>query len=314
MKSAKLFPKAKVLQDKILNIKNSFSNFKSNFKSISLTKIKSKLFNRNLFKIPLILAASAFLIKSQQKKSLYQQTQYSKLYLSHNKSKLEELKANQLEQFYFGVEDEKQKILVIKKFGKFYAFNNECPYQCNSLHKGVLIHSKIKCPMHGDTFDLFTGENLIGPALDDLKKYELKIEESNNGKNYYIEVEKNKKLRNKNKTFKKDSQDNNKFIIIGGGIAAVSCAKTLRENGFKGEITIYSEEKYLPYNRPAISKAFINDVNTILLKDESFYKDYDINIQLKTEVISLNEKSKEIKLSNGVVKVIKIHLNIYFFF
>ncbi len=230
----------------------------------------------------------------------------------------------------FGLEaEQQQKILVIKKFAKYYAFKNECPYQQNPLHKGILINTKIKCPLHGDTFNLFNGENLIGPALDDLQKFELKTEKAENSisstasaynsinnKNYYIEVEKNKNiinLRSRNKIYQKDPQDNTKFVIIGSDIAALSCAKTLRENGFKGDISIVSEEKYLPYNRTAISKAFLTDVNKIMLKDEGFYNDYDINVQLNTEVVSVNYSIKEIKLSNGIVKVKKILL-IYFIF
>jgi len=299
MKSTKLFSKAKFLKDKLLNLKNSFTNRKNDLKHFSFLKLKSKFLNSNLFKIPLILAASAFLIKSQQKKNLFQEAELKRLYLNISKKKLEELNEGELAEFTFGVEAEKQRILIIKKLGKFYAFDNECPYQCNPMHKGILIHNKIVCPMHGDTFDLFSGENLIGPSLDNLKKFDLKI----NGKSYYIEVEK-KNFKSKNKIYRKDPQNNTKFVIIGGGIAALSCAKTLRENGFKGEITIVSEEKYLPYNRPAISKGFVSDVKSILLKDESFYKDYDVNVQLNTEVVLLNEDAKEIKLSNGVFKVI----------
>ncbi len=304
MKTRKIFSKGKILQEKLFTFKNSFIKCKHNLKNFSFSKIKILFLNTNLLKIPLILSASAFLLKLQQKKSLFQENEFKKVYLNSTYvKKLEDLKEGEFSEFIFG-ENEKLKILVIKKFGNLYAYNNECSYQNNPLHKGDIIHDKIKCPLHGDTFNIFTGENLIGPSMDDLKKYELKLE-NNSTNNYYIEVEKSKNFKNKNKIFKKDPQDTNKYIIIGGGVEALSCAKSLRENGFKGEINIISEEKYLPYNKPAISKNIaIDNINKILLKDENFYKDYDINVQLNMEVIFINQINKEIKLSNGVVKVI----------
>jgi len=303
MKTNKIFTKKNFITEKLYSIKTSFYKGKNKLKVFALSKLKSIFDIRNILKIPLILTASAFFIQSQNQKNLYQDTDIKKLYLSKNQRKLEDLQNGELEEFTFG-ETEKIKILIIKKNGKLYAFNNECPYQGNPLHKGILIHNKIKCPLHGDTFDLFTGENLIGPSIDDLKKYKLKLDENSQNENkYYIEVESIKTNKGKNKVYKRETQDNNKFIIIGGGISALSCAKTLRESGFKGEINIISEEKFLPYNRPAISKAIQIDNNKILLKDDSFFRDYDINIQLNTEVAFINEVTKEIKLSNGNVKV-----------
>ena len=43
-------------------------------------------------------------------------------------------------------------------------------------------------------------------------------------------------------------------VIIGGGQAALSCAVRLRESGHEGEIAIVGEERWLPYQRPPLSK------------------------------------------------------------
>ena len=48
-----------------------------------------------------------------------------------------------------------------------------------------------------------------------------------------------------------------KVLIIGGGHAGANTAYALRKDGFDGEITIISDEGYLPYHRPPLSKDFL---------------------------------------------------------
>ncbi len=47
-----------------------------------------------------------------------------------------------------------------------------------------------------------------------------------------------------------------KVIIIGGGHAGANVAFSLRKDGFEGEISVYSNEGFLPYHRPPLSKEF----------------------------------------------------------
>ena len=43
-------------------------------------------------------------------------------------------------------------------------------------------------------------------------------------------------------------------LIIGGGPASVACAETLRQEGFTGDVTIVTKDKYIPYDRIKLSK------------------------------------------------------------
>ena len=45
-----------------------------------------------------------------------------------------------------------------------------------------------------------------------------------------------------------------RIVIIGGGECGVRAALTAREEGHAGPITIIGKEKYLPYERPPLSK------------------------------------------------------------
>ena len=45
------------------------------------------------------------------------------------------------------------------------------------------------------------------------------------------------------------------IIIVGGGQAAAMAAASLRQQGFTGELHLFSDEQHLPYERPPLSKS-----------------------------------------------------------
>lgn len=51
------------------------------------------------------------------------------------------------------------------------------------------------------------------------------------------------------------------IAIVGGGQAAAMAAVALRQQGFNGELHLFSDEPYLPYERPPLSKAMLLDEN-----------------------------------------------------
>ncbi len=49
------------------------------------------------------------------------------------------------------------EVIVGRKRGKLFAFNNSCPHRGASLSKGELKDNRIVCYMHGYEYDIFTG-------------------------------------------------------------------------------------------------------------------------------------------------------------
>ena len=47
------------------------------------------------------------------------------------------------------------------------------------------------------------------------------------------------------------------IIIVGGGQAAAMAAASLRQQGFTGELHLFSDERHLPYERPPLSKSML---------------------------------------------------------
>ena len=56
------------------------------------------------------------------------------------------------------------------------------------------------------------------------------------------------------------------------GAAGHSCAETLRQEGYTGRVLMITKEKYLPYDRPKLSKVMNLDGNKLALRSAEYYK------------------------------------------
>ena len=95
-----------------------------------------------------------------------------------------------------------------------------------------------------------------------------------------------------------------KVIIIGGGHAGANVAFSLRKDGFEGEISVYSNEGFLPYHRPPLSKEFLKkniETEKLFFKPESFYQEQTINFHPNKLVSFVDISAKEITVEDVTV-------------
>jgi 3-phenylpropionate/trans-cinnamate dioxygenase ferredoxin reductase component len=97
---------------------------------------------------------------------------------------------------------------------------------------------------------------------------------------------------------------NNKpsFIIVGGGMAGAIAAQTLREEGFDGSITLLSQEPNLPYERPPLSKDYLQgnaDRDSIFVHPESWYAEHAVELSLGGAVTSLDPAARTVATTTG---------------
>jgi 3-phenylpropionate/trans-cinnamate dioxygenase ferredoxin reductase subunit len=93
------------------------------------------------------------------------------------------------------------------------------------------------------------------------------------------------------------------FIIVGGGLAGAIAAQTLREEGFDGRITLLGEEPHRPYERPPLSKDYLQgkaDRDSIFAHPEPWYADHAVELRLGTAVISLDPTARTVTTATGV--------------
>src|SRR6516165_5130873 len=92
------------------------------------------------------------------------------------------------------------------------------------------------------------------------------------------------------------------FLLLGGGLASATAAETLRAAGAKGSIAILCGENTLPYYRPPLSKKFLlkgPDQTKILIHDESFFRERDIEIHLGMRVRRVDVDRRTIETDGG---------------
>jgi 3-phenylpropionate/trans-cinnamate dioxygenase ferredoxin reductase subunit len=94
----------------------------------------------------------------------------------------------------------------------------------------------------------------------------------------------------------------NTIAVVGGGLAGVTAALTLRREGFAGRVILIGDEPHPPYNRPALSKDVVRgerDAGKVALRTPAFYEDRNIELRLGTGVAGLEPAAHEIVLDDG---------------
>lgn len=93
------------------------------------------------------------------------------------------------------------------------------------------------------------------------------------------------------------------FLLLGGGIAALTAARTLRNEGAEGSITILCAESEYPYNRPPLTKGIITgelSPDQLLLAPPEHYLDAEIDIRLRSAARSVEPVSHTVLDQTGV--------------
>ncbi|MBE6121349.1 MAG: hypothetical protein E7190_01375 [Erysipelotrichaceae bacterium] len=92
-----------------------------------------------------------------------------------------------------------------------------------------------------------------------------------------------------------------KYLIIGGGIAGLSAAETIRANSPEGEIRMLEAGPHRPYLRPLLSKTGINYLNAknLEIHDESWYQRKRIAVTTDCRVTKINPDEHTVNCSDG---------------
>ena len=93
------------------------------------------------------------------------------------------------------------------------------------------------------------------------------------------------------------------LVIIGAGQSAVQCITTLQKEGYPGSITLVGDEEHLPYQRPPLSKGFLEDTikkERLYFKKLEFFIENKIQLKLGTYVEGVNIQDQNIALADGV--------------
>ncbi|MEO7586560.1 MAG: FAD-dependent oxidoreductase [Arachnia sp.] len=93
-----------------------------------------------------------------------------------------------------------------------------------------------------------------------------------------------------------------RIIIVGAGLAGAKAAQSLRREGHAGPLTLIGAEAEAPYNRPPLSKEYLNDAEqrtTINVLSDGWYADHDVDLRLATRVGDIDPGRHRVILTSG---------------
>lgn len=190
------------------------------------------------------------------------------------------------------------RILLARVGGEFHAVGAACPHYGAPLAEGALCGTRVVCPWHHACFDVTTGALEEPPALDSLPRYEVRVE---NGR-VLARVPAAAEDRVPPRMSRRDASDTRLFVILGAGAAGYAAAQTLREDGFRGRVALVTREDRAPYDRPNLSKDYLQgnaEPEWMPLRPEEFYKEHDIGLLCGHEVTRVDAAAKTITFGSG---------------
>ena len=90
-------------------------------------------------------------------------------------------------------------------------------------------------------------------------------------------------------------------LLIGGGLAAASCAAKLREEGADGSILLVGREPDPPYDRPPLSKDYLrgeSERGDAFVHAEDWWEENEVDLLTRTSVMTLDTAERVATLSS----------------
>ena len=154
-------------------------------------------------------------------------------------------------------------VLLANDRGNICAVSGTCTHMDAPLNEGILVDGEVHCPWHHARFSLTTGQAVGAPAFGPLTRFRTTIRD---GRLFVIDAPTPSPSSH-------PSGANARVVIVGGGAGGHACAQYLVQAGFRGSVTIISDDPDPPYDRTVCSKQYLIGMQS---RDKSLLNDGDI--------------------------------------
>jgi 3-phenylpropionate/trans-cinnamate dioxygenase ferredoxin reductase subunit len=92
------------------------------------------------------------------------------------------------------------------------------------------------------------------------------------------------------------------FAIVGAGLAGAKAAEALRAEGFDGRVVLLGAEPHRPYERPPLSKGYLQgsaERDTVFVHGPTWYAEHQVDLRLDTTVTALDRRAHELVTADG---------------
>jgi 3-phenylpropionate/trans-cinnamate dioxygenase ferredoxin reductase subunit len=92
------------------------------------------------------------------------------------------------------------------------------------------------------------------------------------------------------------------YLVAGASLAGATAAEALRAAGFDGRVVLIGAENELPYERPPLSKGYLQGTagrETIYIHTPEWYADQDVDLRLGAAVTGIDRAAHAVTLADG---------------
>lgn len=92
------------------------------------------------------------------------------------------------------------------------------------------------------------------------------------------------------------------IVVVGAGLTAAKAVQVMREEGHAGAITLIGEEPERPYERPALSKDYLqgkSPADDLFVHPENWYAEHDVETRFGEPVVSIDRGASTVALASG---------------
>jgi 3-phenylpropionate/trans-cinnamate dioxygenase ferredoxin reductase component len=99
-----------------------------------------------------------------------------------------------------------------------------------------------------------------------------------------------------------DETGNGAIVIVGGGMAGGNAAVTLRQEGYRGRVTLISREPGVPFGRPPLSKTYLRseeDLTGWYVEPADWYRQHDVDRPGQAAAVRIDTAAHTVQLDSG---------------
>jgi apoptosis-inducing factor 3 len=188
-------------------------------------------------------------------------------------------------------------VILARHKDEFFAVGSGCTHYHGPLAEGLIVGDELRCPLHHACFSLRTGIALCAPAFDAIPRW--RVERV--GDRVFVR-EQLPAVSRYPETNARPPSSPSSVVIVGGGAAGLAAAEMLRRKGYDESLTIISADDSAPYDRPNVSKDYLQQPisdDWMNLRVPEFYSEQKIDLVLNSPVRALDLRGKHVQLADG---------------